>query len=157
MTRKRKELEPVRLPVQQAQGAQPAEEQKLSVIIERMVTRLLKNPDAIPSGPAAVAALALAGAAWNSALDDNEMRDQHRELVDHIDWGAAIPWAELRSNNPDQLVAELADYKRERHPADLRRIVATELTPDGKSASIGPRRRTSSRRRSHRRATSRLQ
>ena len=131
MTRKRKELEPVRLPVRQARGAQPPEEQKLSVIIEGMATRLLKNPDAIPSGPATVAALALAGAAWNSALGDNAMRDQHRDLVVHIDWGAAIPWAELRSNNSDQLVAELVEYKRERYPADLRRIVATELTPDG--------------------------
>ena len=76
----------------------------------------------IPSEPAAVAALTLAGAAWNSALGDNVMRDQHRELVDHIDWGAAIPWAELRSNNPDQLVAELAEYKRECYPADHRRM-----------------------------------
>ena len=131
MTRKRKELKPVRLPVRWARGAQPPEEQKLSAMIERMATRLLRNPDVIPSEPATVAALTLAGAAWNSALGDNVMRDQHRKLVDHIDWGGAIPWAELRSNNTDQLVAELAEYKREHYPADLRRIVATELTPDG--------------------------
>jgi len=68
MTKKRKHSKPVRLPVRRDQGTQPlAEGQKLSEIIKHMAMRLMKNPDAIPSEPSAVAALMLAGTAWNSA------------------------------------------------------------------------------------------
>jgi hypothetical protein len=132
MTKNGKTSGPVILRTHRTQGTQPSEGPKLSEIIKQMAIRLMKNPSAIPSEPAAVAALMLAGAAWNSALGDNVMRDQHRKLVEQIDWDGAIPWAELRSDDTDQLVAELADYKRAQHPADLRRIVATELSPEGK-------------------------
>lgn len=131
MTKKRKTSRPVILPTRRTQGTQPSEGQKLSEIIKQMAMRLMKDPCAIPSEPAAVAALMLAGAAWNSALGDNVMRDQHRKLVEQIDWNGAIPWAELRSDNTDQLIAELAEYKRAQHPDDLRRIVATEMSPEG--------------------------
>jgi hypothetical protein len=131
MTKKRKHSKPVKMPVRGARGPQRPEEQKLSEVIKQMAMRLLKNPDAVPSEPAAVAALMLAGAAWNSALGDNAMRDQHRKLVEQIDWSGSVPWAELRSDNTDQLIAELAAFKREHYPTDLRRIVATEMSPEG--------------------------
>ncbi|MCP5069853.1 MAG: hypothetical protein GY946_25070 [bacterium] len=108
-----------------------APDRKLSEIIKEMALRLLENPDAIPSEPAAIAALMLAGAAWNSALGDDVMRDKHRELVDQIDWEDVVPWAEFRSADTDKHVAELADYKRQHYPEDRRRIVATEMTPEG--------------------------
>ena len=94
--------------------------------------RLLKKPDAdAATEPATMAILMLAGAAWNSAIGDNAMRDQHRKLVDQIDWSGVTPWSELRSDDTEQLIAELIEYKRENYPDDLRRVVATEMTPKG--------------------------
>ena len=130
MTKQRKKHDPVRLKVRQEQGTQAPAEQKLSAIIEQMAMRLLKNPGAEASQPAIVASCALAVAAWNSALGDDIARRQHRAQIERLDWGAATPWAELRSDDTDQLIAELIEYKRELHAADRRHIVAFELTPD---------------------------
>ncbi|MFQ5790329.1 MAG: hypothetical protein ACE5JI_07595, partial [Acidobacteriota bacterium] len=51
--------------------------------------------------------------------------------VEQVDWGDVTPWAELRSNDTDQLIAELVKHKQERYPNDLRRIVATEISREG--------------------------
>ena len=93
--------------------------------------RLLNMPDAAASEPATMAVLMLAGAAWNSAIGDNAMREQHRKLVEQIDWNGVIPWSELRSDDTKRLIAELVEYKREHYPNDLRRVVATEMSPEG--------------------------
>jgi len=93
--------------------------------------RLLNMPDAAASEPATMAALMLAGAAWNSAIGDNAMREQHGKLVEQIDWNGVIPWSELRSDDTKRLIAELVEYKREHYPNDLRRVVATEMSPEG--------------------------
>ncbi len=93
--------------------------------------RLLKNPDAASSEPATMAVILLAGAAWNSAIGDNTMRGQHSKLVDQIDWSCVTPWSELRSENTEQLITELIEYKREHYANDLRRVVATEMSPEG--------------------------
>ena len=90
--------------------------------------RLLKNPESIPSEPAAEAALMRANAAWNCAAGDTVLRDQHRGVVGQIDRGGLIPWAGLRSNDTDQLIAELVEHKRKRYPNDHRRIVVTEMS-----------------------------
>jgi len=93
--------------------------------------RLLNMPDAAASEPATMAVLMLAGAAWNSAIGDNAMREQHGKLVEQIDWNGVIPWSELRSDDTKRLIAELVEYKREHYPNDLRRVVATEMSPEG--------------------------
>jgi len=129
--RKQKSGKVTRLPVRKARSPTSDQEQKLSEIIKEMASLILRDPDAIPSEPAAVATLMLAGAAWNSAVGDTVMLDQHRKLVEQIDWSGVTPWAELRSDDTDKLIAELVDHKRERYPSDLRRIVATEMTPEG--------------------------
>ena len=100
------------------------------MIIAEMASSILRQPDVLPSEPAYVVALMLAGAAWNSAVGDNVMLDKHRELVEQVDWSEVPPWAELRSDDTHSLIAELVAYKRERHSGDLRRIVATEMTPE---------------------------
>lgn len=118
-------------PVQPTTSSRHAPDRKLSEIIKEMALRLLKEPDAIPSEPATVAALMLANAAWNSAIGDSSMRDRHRALIDQIDWEDVTPWAELRSGDTEHLIAELVAYKREHYPNDLRRILATEMSPEG--------------------------
>lgn len=93
--------------------------------------RLLNMPNAAASEPATMAVLMLAGAAWNSAIGDNAMRKQHRNLVEQIDWSGVTPWSELRSDDTERLIAELVEYKREHYPDDLRRVVATEMSQEG--------------------------
>jgi len=96
-----------------------------------MAMRLLNMPDAAASEPATMAVLMLAGAAWNSAIGDNAMREQHRKLIEQIDWSGVTPWSELRSDDTERLIAELVEYKLEHYPNDLRRVVATEMSPEG--------------------------
>ena len=129
-TRKRRASKVIELPVRQASSSKQSGEQKLSEIIKEMAQRLLKKPDAAASEPATAAVLMLAGAAWNSAIGDHAMRDQHRKLVEQIDWDDVTPWAELRTADTEQLIAELVDYKREHYPNDLRRVVATGMSPE---------------------------
>ena len=93
--------------------------------------RLLNMPNAAASEPATMAVLMLAGAAWNSAIGDNAMHKQHRKLVEQIEWSGVSPWSELRSDDTERLIAELVEYKREHYPNDLRRVVATEMSPEG--------------------------
>ncbi len=119
------------LPARPQSPSTAVDERRLSEVIKEMAQQLLKVQDSEASEPATVAALMLAGAAWNSAVGDDAMRDQHSALVARIDWSGVSPWSELRSDDTERLIAELVAYKREHYPADLRRIVATELTPEG--------------------------
>jgi len=121
-----------RLPARGRSSSDAVAARKLSEIIKEMAQRLLRAPERSPSEPAAVAALMLAGAAWNSAVGDNAMRDQHRALVARIAWSGVLPWSELRSDDTERLITELVAYKREHYPDDLRRIVTTEVSPEGK-------------------------
>ena len=130
--KKRKSSKVTRLPDRQTTPLKQDLGRNLSEVIKELAMRLLKKPDAdAATEPATMAILMLAGAAWNSAIGDNAMRDQHRKLVDQIDWSGVTPWSELRSDDTEQLIAELIEYKRENYPDDLRRVVATEMTPKG--------------------------
>jgi hypothetical protein len=130
-TTKRRSREVAKLAVRQTSSSEKTADRKLSEIMKEMALRLLKDPEPGASEPAMIAGLLLAGAAWNSAIGDDAVRDKHRELVEQIEWGYVTPWVELRSDDTEQLIAELVDYKREHYPNDLRRIVATELSPEG--------------------------
>ena len=129
---KRKAGNLTKLPVRQAAPSKQELDKKLSEIIKEMALRLLKKPDAGSSEPASMAILMLAGAAWNRAIGDDGMREEHRQLIDQIDWEDVKPWAELRTADTEQLIAELVEYKREHYPNDLRRVVATEVSSEGK-------------------------
>ena len=71
-----------KLPLRQTSSSKKTAERKLSEIIKEMGLRLLKDPEADFSDPATIAFLMLAGAAWNSAVGANFMRDKHREFTD---------------------------------------------------------------------------
>ena len=129
--RKRRPSKVTKLPIRQTPSPEKIEDRKLSEIIKEMAQQLLKDPEAGSTEPATMAALILAGTAWNSAIGDNLMREKHREIIDQIDWDGVTPWEELSGSDTDRLIAELVDYKRERFPNDLRRVVATEMSPEG--------------------------
>jgi len=130
-SKKRKSGKVTGLPVRRARPSTNSREKKLSEIMKEMALSLLKDPDAIPSGPAFLAALILSSAAWNSAVGDTVLCDKHLELLEKIDWSGVTPWTELRSHDTEQIVAELVEYKREHYSNDLRHIIATELRSDG--------------------------
>ena len=131
-TKKPRSGKVTKLPVRRASSSEKTSDRKLSEIIKEMAFRLLKDPESDFSEPATVAVLMLAGAAWNSAIGENFMRENHRELIkDKINWEDVTPWEELRSDDTERLIAELVDYKREHYPNDLRSIVATELSSEG--------------------------
>ena len=107
------------------------QDRKLSEIIKEMALRLFKEPDAAVSLPALEAAILLASAAWNAALGDQGLREQHREMLKKFDWDGRQPWPELVSADTDRLITGLVEYKQSRYPDDRRRIVAAETRSDG--------------------------
>jgi len=121
----------VKLPASQVGASRSEQEQKLSERIKEMAIQLLKQPEAIPTEPTFVAASMIATAAWNIATGFMVPRDEYRKIVDRIDWGNVEPRAELRSNDIDKLVAELVEYKKKHYPNDRRRLVGTEMSPEG--------------------------
>lgn len=120
-----------KLSVRPSSSSDNAADKKLSEIIKEMAQKILRDPESGSTEPATIAALMLAGAAWNSAIGDNVMREKHRELIDQIDWEGVTPWEELRNSDSEQLITQLVDYKRAHFPNDLRRVLATEMTPEG--------------------------
>lgn len=108
-------------------SAEPAGVRKLSDIIIEMASSLLAAPQRAPSEPATKACLILAGAAWNRALGDRDASRQGLGLIEQIDWGEVLPWSEMRSDEPPELLDELVVYKRKHHPEDHRRVVTTVL------------------------------
>lgn len=119
----------LQFPDRQSQGSPRGQEQKLSEIILDMALRLLKNPEAFSTTSVAHGAAILASAAWNCAVKDIALSDQHVDIIGRIDWNDLR--AELRSDDTDQLIAELIRHKRDRYPDDYRRVVSTELGPEG--------------------------
>jgi len=119
------------LRARQAQSSTQDREQKLSELIKDMAWSLLKDPGAIPSPRAAQAALTLAVVAWNSTVGDTVSPDDYGKVIEQISRSGTTLWSELRCDDTGKLVAELAEQKRKRYPNDLRRIIASEMSPEG--------------------------
>lgn len=128
---KRKASSRTRLPMGHAPAPPQNGDRKLSEIIKEMAWSILKDPDAIPSLPAAQAAVILATIAWNRSVGHPVPRDEYRLHLAQLNWNGTTPWAELRCDDADQLQAELVARKRERHLNDVRRIVGTEVSDEG--------------------------
>jgi len=131
MAKKRNKNKRSRLPVRRARTTPNAKAQKMSEIVLHMAMRVMKVPLARASEPAAQAVLMLAAAAWNSAVGNNVLRNNHRVTVAQIDWGGTVPWGELRSDDTEQLIEELVAYKKAHYPADFRCISAVGVSPEG--------------------------
>lgn len=119
------------VPVRRTREKQTDQDRTLSEIIKEMGLRLFKEPEAAVSLPAVETVILLASAAWNAALGDQGLRDQHREMLKKLDRGGRQPWPELVSTDTDGLIAGLIEYKQACHPDDRRRIAATETRSDG--------------------------
>lgn len=128
---KKKARKVTKLPQRPTISTAPVLDRKLSEIIKEMALLLLKYPDAIPTEPAMSAALILASSAWNSAIGDDVMRKGHRNAVAQIDWSDVNPWKEFRSDDTEQIIAQLVAYKGKHYPNDFRRIFATEMATEG--------------------------
>ena len=131
LIKKRKSTKVTKLPARRAQQSPPDPGQNLSELIKDMAWSLLKDPGAIPSPPAAQAALTLANVAWNSAVGDTVLPDDYGKVIEQINRKDTTFWAELRCDDIGKLVAELVEQKRKRYPNDLRRIIASEMRPEG--------------------------
>lgn len=55
------------------------------------------------------------------------MRNGYRKPIEEIDWDGITPWAELRTNDTEQLITDLIAYKQSHFPTDLRPILAIEV------------------------------
>jgi hypothetical protein len=118
-------------PFPPAPGAPPGEQKKMSAIVQEMAEWALRPPVFARSRAAAEAALSLASLAWNVAIGDASPRAGIARSAGPRAALPPIPWAELRADNTDQLLALLVEYKKKNYPDDFRRIASTELRPDG--------------------------
>ena len=103
-------------------------QKKMSAIIKRMASWLLRNTRTFPTDAAAEAAVRLAAAAWNDACGDPTLRRNHRKELEKIDWGGTAPMADFRSRDTEALIEELVAYKRAHYPEDRRIIAAAYIT-----------------------------
>lgn len=93
----------------------------LSAIIKEMASTILRRPEAPPSSEAAHAALLLAHIAWNRR-NDTQTPD-YRPMLGEFEASNPSLWDELKSTDPDELIAELAAYRERHHRDDQRYLV----------------------------------
>jgi len=104
---------------------------KLSDIMKDMSERLFRNPVAVPSSEAAHVALFFANVAWNESVGIDHARENYRNVWESIEANNPALWNELKSNDIDNMVDELVQYKKAHYPDDRRRILACGGTPEG--------------------------
>ena len=102
----------------------------LSAIIKEMSLTVLCEPDLVPSSEAAHAALLFAHIAWNRATDLKARSPDYRSLLRQFEASNPALWNELKSSDPEALVAGLTAYKQVHHPHDHRQIVVCGMRGD---------------------------
>lgn len=93
----------------------------LSAIIKEMAFTVLRRPEAVPSSEAAHAALLLAHIAWNRRSDRGT--PHYRPMLSEFEASNPALWEELKSADPEELIAELAAYRERHHRNDQRYLV----------------------------------
>jgi len=76
-------------------------------------------------------ALFFANVAWNECVGLDHARESYRNVWESIEANNPALWNELKSNDIDNMVDELVEYKNAHFPDDRRRILACGGTPDG--------------------------
>ena len=104
---------------------------KMSEIMKEMSERLLRNPDGVPSAEAAHVALMFANIAWNETVGLDHPRNGYRSAWEMIEAENPEMWSEFKSNDVDNLIDELVQFKKQHYPDDKRRILSCGI-PDGK-------------------------
>lgn len=100
----------------------------LSAIIKEMAFTVLRRPGAPPSTEAAHTALLLAHIAWNRPTDTRT--PDYRQMLSEFEASNPDLWDELTSNDPDELIAELAAYRELHHRNDRRYLVVCGMRGD---------------------------
>ncbi len=100
----------------------------LSAIIKEMAFTVLRRPEAPPSSEAAHAALLLAHIAWNRRSDSQT--PDYRSMLREFETSNPSLWDELKSSDPDELIAELGAYRALHHPNDRRYLVVCGMRGD---------------------------
>jgi hypothetical protein len=93
----------------------------LSAIMKEMAFTVLRRSEQRPSSEAAHAALLLAHIAWNRRTDSPT--PDYRQMLREFEGSNPNFWDELKSADPDQLIAELAAYREFHHQSDERYLV----------------------------------
>lgn len=96
--------------------------------IKDMAFRVLRRPEAPPSSEAAHAALLLPHIAWNGRADTR--RPDYRPMPTEFEASNPNPWQELKSADPEELIAELAAYRELHHRNDQRHLVVCGMRGD---------------------------
>jgi hypothetical protein len=104
--------------------------QKLSEILKKMVQRLLVDPDRRPSSEAAPAALLLASAAWNLAVEKKYDIALCKTAIREFEECNTAFWGEFKSKKWQKTILRLAEYKKKRYPDDKRIITGCAVMED---------------------------
>lgn len=104
--------------------------QKLSEILKEMAHRLLVDPNRRPSSEAASAALLLASAAWNMAVEQKYDITLCKTALREFEECNPMFWNELKTKKWQKTILRLTEYKKERYPDDNRIIIECSLMKD---------------------------
>ena len=108
-----------------------AQPRKMSDIMKEMSERLFRHPDVAHSSEAAHVALFFANVAWNECVGLDHPRQGYRNVWETIEAENPALWNELKSNDSEAMIDELAEYKKAHFPGDRRRILTCGI-PEGK-------------------------
>lgn len=103
---------------------------KLSEIIKEMACVVLKDAVREPSSEAAHAALLIAHVAWNRANGTATGRLAYADVLQAFENSNPGFWSELRSSDPEGLIAELVTYKEQHYGHDNRQLVVCGIRGD---------------------------
>ena len=107
------------------------EEGKLSDRILDLALQALKRKEGPLFGPALQVALLLAVAAWNRDAGDPSTWRSHQEHIDDLGWGFTDFRSLLISQNFEDILSSLLEYKKARYPEDKRIVVNVYLGEKG--------------------------
>ena len=98
--------------------------EKLSSIVEKMATSVLRNKDASPK--AVTLALEMTHIAWNFADEDYREEPGYIHGIQEMGKSMSLLKKEFIDNDPEKLIEMLIKIKREDYPNDKRTIFSVE-------------------------------
>lgn len=104
---------------------------KISDLLKEMALTVLRNPEAIPSGEAAHAALLFSHVAWNRAAGDTFTDMECKSILRKFEKTRPSFWEELITKDWRVMVQQLMDYKKTQYPDDNRVIVVCGMRQPG--------------------------
>lgn len=95
----------------------------MSTILKEMALTVLVEPELVPSSEAAAATLLLSHVAWQRANGDNLPAKTYPSFLAELENVYPEFWRELKSKNPEEIIAGLVAYKEQHYLCDTRKIV----------------------------------